>query len=353
MADYTGYDLSKYNTNPYYNPYMPGPDWGSGAIGMYANLEKQKQQKQLEQQLAQKYSLEQQQQATAEMKARSEAGEAGARSGLYDAQAQALREKPIPEQFEADEDSLKTAAQFYGYNPEKVLTWSAPAKNRLITAHTAAKNAEFVARINAAARLSQANSKATNLRLNMLGKQLDAQIADVNKTLRMYDDPMKAMYLKEVQGGEQKVAATRAWSQKLQGYRATLSSLAAHVSNNLDDPEAIAQVDDIVRQMHQDLQAGPQAPDSGLMEQLQQSGLVGMGPTGPATSGLGQPAPSTGVSSQFGPEATAPAPSPRPAGRPAAASDKYKVGEVRVATTGKLKGKKIRYEGNDIWSEVK
>jgi hypothetical protein len=52
--------------NPFYNQNIQGPDWGSGIMAVYANLERLKQQKLAEQMMQQKFGLEQQKAASEE-----------------------------------------------------------------------------------------------------------------------------------------------------------------------------------------------------------------------------------------------------------------------------------------------
>ncbi len=121
--------------NPFYNPNMPGPDWGTGIAAIYANIEKYRQQKLAEKMAQDQFILEQQ-------KAQAAQKESEARGGWYAAQAKAMGEKPVVQPYGVPEEDLTVASQFFGFNPKIVSGWSPDAQKNLVTSYMSAVGAQ-------------------------------------------------------------------------------------------------------------------------------------------------------------------------------------------------------------------
>jgi hypothetical protein len=172
--------------NPFYNPNVQGPDWGSGIMAVYANLERLKQQKLAEQMMQQKFGLEQQKAASEAALNEAQVRESGRRGEYYGAQADVLREKPIPETYDVGPGALKVAAQYFGYDPAEIGQWSGKAKQDLITGYQNAKREEMVAKLKPPTGTSEGKPDAYDKRVanaQRLFKEGKITQADLNRIL--------------------------------------------------------------------------------------------------------------------------------------------------------------------------
>lgn len=226
MADNVG--------NPFYNPYMQRPDWGGGIAQVYANLEKQRQQKILEQQMAKEMAMKQQEATSQDELRKAQMGEYGARSEYYKSLAGAQDAKTTAPKSTISTIQIKSLMKKLGYPPEVIN--EVDVMNPTDISDTWKKLQDHFKS------LSIAERKAINASFS---PKLKAQSVSVDKARKMimgqgslYEDTMKA-----IMSDPLKLAQAQANGQfnflqdNIDVYQGTAAELSVYENKILDGEE--------------------------------------------------------------------------------------------------------------------